>query len=48
MLLIYDLPIDMIVLDYTVLHAEYFKPFIPTSKLFIRNLLFVAIENKGS
>ena len=47
MLLIYDLPNDMIVLDYTVLHAEYFRPFISTSKLFIRNLPFMAIEKEG-
>ena len=48
MRLIYEILNDIGVLQYTVLHAEYFKPFIPTIKLFIRNLLFVGIENEGS
>ena len=48
MRLIYEILNDIGVLQYTVLHAEYFKPFIPTSKLFIQILMFVAIENEGS
>ena len=48
MRLIYEILNDIGVLQYTVLHAEYFKPFIPTSKLFTQIFLFVAIENGGS
>ena len=48
MRLIYEILNDIAVLQYTVIHAEYFKPFIPTSKLFIQILMFVAIENEGS